>query len=88
MLADIDHERVGRLFRKNAVGERRKSRLVPRSARLDRRTGHVLVNGYGTIQEVLDAYRGKARTQYVIVKIDPSNLLPRRERRRLKVGVG
>ncbi len=78
---DIDPERLGRLLRNAATNG--KSRTSPTKelypggwvVNLDRRAGHAMINGAGTIQEVIDRYGSQLRVHRALTLLPIDDLL-------------
>jgi hypothetical protein len=85
ILVDVDTERLGRLFRDRA--KRSKSRTTAfKSDRgilinMDRRWGHAIKNGVGSLQELLDTHRTDVRVERALRPISNSAWLPPSVRR-------
>jgi hypothetical protein len=71
LLYSVEADRLGRLVRNRTTGK--KSRL---SKYLDGRTGHVLINSVGSIQELIDQYVRLGRLSRVLRVIPNEGLLP------------
>jgi hypothetical protein len=70
LLCDIEPERLGRYLRNQTEGS--KSRVT---GKLDSRTGHVVINGCSTVQEIIDRY-SRLRIQRVMTRLPVNDWLP------------
>jgi hypothetical protein len=70
----VDEARLGRLYRNHHSGKKRRF-----SSNADKRTGHVLINSVGSIQELIDQYGSVVRLQSVLQPIRNDWLLPTEE---------
>jgi hypothetical protein len=82
LLVDVDPERLGRLFRNRASGLKSRSPIFKtdwagRQTNMDQYRGsHILKWGVGSLQELLDAYRGDVRIDRILEPISNSAWLP------------
>jgi len=81
LLIDVDPERLGRLFRNRASGLKSRSPVFKtdwagRQTNVDLRWGSRIIKSVGSLQELLDAYRGKVRIDRILEPVSNSAWLP------------
>jgi hypothetical protein len=73
LLVDLNKERLGRLIRNRSAKTKRKADTEDG---MDRRTGHVLLSAYDTMQELLDEYGARYRIQRILTYLPNDDWLP------------
>jgi hypothetical protein len=81
LLYDIEPERLGRLLRNRSTGRRSRRSAIGNYGHggqfnLDGRTGHVLINSVGSVQELIDRYGSWLRLHRVLSRMVTESLLP------------